>query len=279
VEIVSWNIQAGLGCDGRSDLERIAGVIQAASVPDVVCLQEVARGMASVNDGAGVDQVALLRGLFPGYAAFYGAAVDRLGEDGARECFGNLVLSRLPVLHCFRHLLPQPAAPAEVHMPRQATEVVVLDQSRAVRITTTHLEFHVARHRLAQIERLRWIHREACANARAPGEDPGPGPYRLVPRPETAVLCGDLNVTPGDPEYADLTDGFEDHTPPLVDAWRLLHGRTAHAPTCGVHDRDYWEEGPHCRDYFLVTPDLGIASDPWRSTRRRRHRIISLCAW
>ena len=70
--ILTWNIQCGLGCDGRFDLARIARVAQAMGDSDVLCFQEVARHDSQYDDGA--DQVAELQALFPRHEAFFGAA-------------------------------------------------------------------------------------------------------------------------------------------------------------------------------------------------------------
>ena len=53
-----------------------------------------------------------------------------------------------------------------------------------------------------------------------------------------------------------MTRPFDDGTPTILDAWRLLQGARPHDPTCGIFDREQWKEGPHCRDFFFVTEDL-----------------------
>ena len=40
IQILSWNIQCGLGIDGRTDLERIASVIKKMADFEVICLQK-----------------------------------------------------------------------------------------------------------------------------------------------------------------------------------------------------------------------------------------------
>ncbi len=259
--IVTWNIQCGLGCDGKVDLDRTARVIRAMGDADVICLQEVARLMPGL--GGGADQVADLSGLFPEYEFHFGAALDWAGEAaGKRRRFGNLILSRLPALQAFRHLLPEPSDPSVAHMPRQATEVTVRAAGGPLRILTTHLEFNSPRQRARQVDALRSLHRETSGNARRPGVDPGGGLYARVARPETAVICGDFNFTETDPEYGRLLAPFEDETPEvprlprLTDAWAAAHGEKPHAPTCGVFDQDQWLQGAHCRDFFFVTGDL-----------------------
>jgi endonuclease/exonuclease/phosphatase family metal-dependent hydrolase len=214
---------------------------------DVLCFQEVAQHEPDFDGGA--DQVAALQALFPQYEAFFGAGLDRRGEGGARRRFGNLLLSRLKVAQVFRHLLPHPTEGGIRHMQRQAIEAVVETPAGPLRVMTTHLEYFSAAHRAAQIDRLRALQDEVAGNAAQPPK-PGRSPYDPVPRPAALVLCGDLNVQPEEAEYARI------FVPPLVDAWRVVHGEAPHPPSTGLHDRRQWPMGGHCRDYFAVTPDI-----------------------
>lgn len=261
--IVSWNIQAGLGVDGRVDLPRIARTIRALADADVICLQEVeCADSGSPGDDApgaspGRDQFEMLRGLFPGYAAVAGAGIERAGDTpGSMYRFGNMVLSRLPILSVFRHHLPQPPAPGVRHMPRQATEVTVRSSGGPLRVVTTHLEYNCAVHRRAQVERLRELHAEIAEQARNPGEATDGGPYARFERPATAVFCGDFNMETGSEEYAAMLARFGDGIPNLLDGWPALHPDRSHDPTCGVFDHRQWPTGAHCRDFFLVTENL-----------------------
>ena len=248
MQVLTWNIQAGVGVDGRFDLDRIATVIRAMGDPDVICLQEVG---CNLPDTQGDDQVMRLAKTFSEHTAVFGPAIDRLTTDTLRLRFGNLVLSRLPVIQCFRHPLPQPRDASTQHMPRQATEVVLEASWGAVRVVTTHLEFHSQAQRTAQVERLMLLQSELRDALSAPSR-PGAGLYAPCPRPPSTVLCGDFNFEKGDVEYAMLTsDPY-----PTLDAWTVVHPTLAHTPTCGIYDRAQWPQGPHCRDFFFVTEDL-----------------------
>ncbi len=70
MKLVTYNIQYGVGKDWKSDLGRIAQVVDGA---DVIALQEVVRHMPMTGAG---DQPAELAALLPGYYWVYGAAVD-----------------------------------------------------------------------------------------------------------------------------------------------------------------------------------------------------------
>ncbi len=254
ISLITWNIQCGRGVDGVVDLNRIAQVIVDMGGADIVCLQEVARHDPD-GDGIGADQVAQLSELFPDHRAVFGAAYDRWGKDGTRRQFGNMILSRRPILQSFVHSLPQPPAPGVKHMPRQATEVVVDMGGFPLRVITTHLEFHSAEQRLAQVARLRDLHREAAANALHPGLNVT-GPYAPWPRPTALILCGDFNFAPSDPGYAQILAPFAHDIPSLADCWPLLHGRTPHPKTCGIFDHTQWPQGAHCRDYVFLGETL-----------------------
>ena len=241
VALVSWNIQNGKGVDGRTDLARIAAGVRAMGGADVVCMQEVAR-FDPAFDGA-ADQVARLVALFPGYEAVFGPTLTR----GERQ-YGNLILSRLPVLQSFNHLLPHPPEGGIKHMQRAAVEAVVRAPWGPLRVMTTHLEFYSVRHRTAQIARLRELQEEAAGNEAAPAKD-APSPYDGVPRPASLVLCGDFNSVAGDAHYRQL------FAPPLVDAWTVARKGEPHAATFCVYERSYGH-GEDCRDFFAVTPDV-----------------------
>ena len=240
--ILTWNIQNGKGCDGLIDLARIARVIQAMGGADVICLQEIARNDPAFAGGA--DQVAELAALFPGYEPVFGAALSR----GERQ-YGNLLLTRVPLVQFFNHLLPHPAEGGIKHMQRQAIEAVVETPVGPLRVMTTHLEYYSAAHRAAQIERLRAIQQEVAQNETQPAKSAG-SPYDAVPRPSSLVLCGDLNFAPGDAEYGRLFQAL------LLDGWRHCRKGEPDPPSTGLHDRKQWPMGGHCRDYFAVTPDV-----------------------
>lgn len=248
MELVTWNIQFGKGCDGKLDLARIVERLKALGDPDVICLQEVVRFVPEVSLDADCDQVSLLSDHFRQYEPVFGPAVDYSSGRGLglRQQFGNLVLSRLPVLQVFLHSLPQPPDPKVKHMPRQATELVVETEGRQLRIMTTHLEYHSEVQRMAQALRLQELQIEAEAN-NAAGRAAAQGIYGFGVRPDACLLCGDFNAALDDPAYGALTGAI------FRDAWRELRPDEEHAPTCGIFDRIQWPQGPHCRDYVLAS--------------------------
>jgi len=256
MRLLTWNIQWGRGCDGRVDLARVARVARETADLDVVCLQEVAVNFPGLAGSSGEDQVQLLREAFPGYQAFYGVATDVPDGKGGRSQFGNLILSRLPVLQVFRHLLPWPADPGVPSMQRVCVEAVVETRFGPVRVMTTHLEYYSSRQRMAQIDALRTIHRQASAQARNPSQGKEADPtFAALPRGLSAILCGDFNFKPTDAEHALMTWSFGDDTPSLVDAWLACHYDELHDQTVGLHDCE-WPDTSYCCDFIFLSDDL-----------------------
>ncbi|HKJ00375.1 MAG TPA: endonuclease/exonuclease/phosphatase family protein [bacterium] len=256
MELLTWNIQCGKGVEGRVSLERIAQVVRAMGSPAVLCFQEVARHLPAL-DGAGADQPAELARLFPQHCPVFGPAQDFGGGPERPRQFGNLLLTTLPVLQVFRHLLPRAAHPGVRHAQRGALEVVLAAPWGPLRVVTTHLEYHSDAHRHVQVGHLRHLQEEVAMHARM---EPVPGPaggiYEARPRPVSTVLCGDFNLGPDDPLHARLCAPLEYEGAAFLDAWALARGAEPHAPTCGIGDREQWPQGPHCRDFCFVTPDL-----------------------
>lgn len=185
----------------------------------------------------------------------FGAAVDARAPDGRRRRFGNMVLSRLPVLDAATHILPRPPAPGVLHMPRAALACLLETRAGALRVVTTHLEFHSEAQRLAQVERLRAIYAEAVANERQPPA-PGPGGYAVLPAARGTVVCGDFNFEPASAPYRAMLAPFPAGAPALADAWQTRHGTRPHDPTCGIHDHLQWKQGAHARDFWFVSSGL-----------------------
>jgi endonuclease/exonuclease/phosphatase family metal-dependent hydrolase len=174
---------------------------------------------------------------------------------GRDQAFGNVVLIRLPVLQVFPHPLPQPADLASKNMPRQAMEIIAAMPGGPLRIVTTHLEFFSALQRAGQIKRLRELYAEASAASPLRSLAEGKGVFAPLPRPASSILCGDFNCEVQSEHYQCLTAPFANAIPALCDAWDLVNPGKPHAPTCGVFDKEQWPQGPHCRDFFLVSQD------------------------
>lgn len=256
MKLLTWNVQWCRGIDGTVDPARIANVVRRLGDFDVVCLQEIAMNFPGLPGSRGEDQVLSLAALFPGHEPHFAAATDVEDGRGGRSQFGNLILSRLPVLQVYRHLLPWPVDAVKPSMQRIAIEAVVRVPWGTIRITTTHLEYYSARQRRAQVEALRLLHAEACAHAAAarPSGESG-GPFEARPRPASGIITGDFNFNPASPDYQRMTARFDDGAAALIDAWQVAHPGMPHPPTVGIFENSFSAQ-PDCFDFLFLTADL-----------------------
>ena len=252
MKLISWNIQWCRGCDGQVDPARIVAHARALADFDVLCLQEVASNFPALAGSSGENQFELLAALLPGYTPIRGIAVDVAAPDGRRREFGNMILSRYPVVQVQRIQLPWPSDPEVRSMPRLLLDATVETPFGRVRIMTTHLEYYSQAQRVAQVEALRAHHAEACGHAlRDRPHDASHGPFHSHRQAVSAILTGDFNFRADDPLRQRVMAPFDDPAvPPLDDIWCALRPGVPHAHTSGVHDRAQWPEpfvnGPAC---------------------------------
>jgi endonuclease/exonuclease/phosphatase family metal-dependent hydrolase len=282
MRLITWNIQWGLGADGKVDLERIVAHARRLADFDVLCLQEVSSGYPELSENDGSDQFCALRKLLPGYATVDGVATDTPSPAGGRRIFGNMIFSRYPVGQVFRHLLPWPADATVPSMQRVALEANLVTPLGLVRVTTTHLEYYSEQQRMAQVVRLRELHQEATAQARS--RRPGTladGPFAFEPRAAMSILCGDFNMLPGDPARSLLLAPFDDATPVYRDAFELACPGCKHPPTVGLHDKVQWPGEPFTFDFVLVSADLAphvrsVYADPASDASDHQPMLLEL---
>src|SRR5207302_2290017 len=166
MRLVTYNIQFGLGRDGRHDLSRIAAKVRDA---DIIALQEVDRHWQ--RSGC-VDSPAVLASHLPEYHWVYGAnldmdasyrdATDRLVNR--RRQFGTMMLSRLPIVSSRNHLLPKYGTLTQHSIQQGALEAVIITKSAGpVRIYWVHLSHLSPATRLPQMEALLDIHARAAS--------------------------------------------------------------------------------------------------------------------
>ena len=255
ITILSWNIQNGQGVDGIVSLDRIANTILEMCDPDIICLQEVSIN-CKLLDGSRPDQVKQLSNLFSDYKPFFGPAYDIQGDGGeGREKYGNLILSRVPVLSFFNHKLPRLVGSSIRQMPRQLIEITVQTPLFPLCIMTTHLEYHSETQRYAQLKRILSINKEINNLTKFPPLFDTNGPYAKLERSNNFVICGDFNFLPKSIEY-DLLTSDKENLEPLMDAWKLVNPNSIHTPTCGIFDKKQWREGPHCRDFAFISSNI-----------------------
>ncbi len=216
MKIVTYNIQFGLGKDGRFDPERIASEIDGA---DVIALQEVERYWQRSGN---VDQPARLGQILDRYYWAYGPYFDVDAStpqpDGSiknvRRQFGNMILSKTLILSTRIFPLPKSALRQRHNMVVGVFEgVVELQHDGALRIYNAHLGARSQRDRVAQITSIRDTIRRAPAEggawtgdlAQTLWEDHAHTLWEEdttpPPMPESFVLLGDFNLEAKDPEY------------------------------------------------------------------------------
>ncbi len=252
MRLITWNIQWGKGCDGKVDLARIVSVAKKLADADVFCFQEVSENFTALDGG--VEQSAVLAKLLPEYRPIFRPAVETFDGDGRARRFGNMTLSRLPVVQVVNHLLPWPGASQVRSMRRHALDVTVQTAFGPLRTVNTHLEFHSAAQREAQIMRLLDLQEEASTGSMVARRE-HVEPYGAQTLAASSLLCGDFNFDVSDPQH-ELLQRSNRRGLNYRDAWTICHGDGARPPTCGIHDRAQWPNGADCRDFVFVSEDI-----------------------
>ena len=259
MKLITWNVQWCRGVDRMVDPSRIVREAARLADFDVLCLQEIADNYPEprLAGSDGDDQFKRLAQLLPGFTAIPGIAVDQPGDAGRRRHFGNTILSRLPVLQVYRHLLPYPCDPGVPGMPRIAIEAVIETPGGGVRVITTHLEYYSYLQRMAQVDALRRIYADGHAHARdARVTKNDGGPFQTYPRPRATVITGDCNFEPGSAEHRRMLEPFQDETPPLVDAWQVAHPGAPHPATFRIYEKNKPADPElHC-DFIFVGEEM-----------------------
>ena len=251
MRLITWNIQCGKGCDGVVDLARIVATARSMADADIFCFQEVSDGFANLDGGS--DQGAQLAALLPDHHPVFRPAIETIDAEGRTHRFGNMTFSRLPVLQAAGHLLPWAHAGVPRSMRRLALEVTVQAGLGPIRIVNTHLEFHSAAQREAQITRLLELQEEASTDPKSAAANHAE-PYGSQTVAASSVLCGDFNFDVRDHQHA-LLNASSRAGLNYRDAWSILRADGPRDPTCGVHDRVQWDQ-PDCRDFIFITEDI-----------------------
>jgi endonuclease/exonuclease/phosphatase family metal-dependent hydrolase len=178
---MTYNIHHGARADDTYDLRAIADVI-AAEGADISGLQEVDAGW---TERSGHDDQPALLMQWTGRQGCYGP--NLVNAAGGR--YGNLILSRHPILECRNHPLPTPPGKEQ----RGMVEALIDVDGRRVRVIDTHLG-------LSSGERKPQV--EAVAAFAAGSGEP-------------VILLGDFNATPG--PAGELASLYARHS----DAWAV----------------------------------------------------------
>jgi len=266
MKLVSYNIQFGRGRDRQIDLARIAAAVDGA---DVVALQEVERffprsGMA--------DQPAVLASLLPAYHWVYGPGLDMDAGEAApegrpthrRRQFGNMLLSRRPIVSSRNHLLPKYASVKQYSLQRAMLEGVIDTAAGPLRFNSLHLTHVDDGTRSPQVDAILAIHARAPAEGGAwcgtntaewtDGRDP-------PPMPRQAVLMGDFNMTWSSPLYDRIVGptgplyGRNPNLEGFVDAW-VAAGRAEDEGVSCMSDRQAYKRIDYCFVSTALAPRI-----------------------
>jgi endonuclease/exonuclease/phosphatase family metal-dependent hydrolase len=166
-----------------------------------------------------VDQPALIQELMPDRYAAYGSPfdVDASRHDdlgrliNRRRQFGQMTLSRWPILAARAHILPKLDTGWRFNMVTGALETVIATPGGPLRLFNIHLGDASVEERLLQIEHLMGLLRHASREGGAwNGTEADPGHWQTEnppPLPAEAILLGDFNAEPGSAEYVAVTRG------------------------------------------------------------------------
>jgi len=261
MKLVTYNIQFGLGKDGRYDLARIASEVTDA---DIIALQEVDRHWQ--RSGC-VDSPAVLGAALPDHHWVYGANLDMDASyrDAAgrlvnrRRQFGTMILSRQPIISSRNHPLPKYGTLTQHSIQQGALEAVVATgRAGPVRIYSVHLSHLGPALRLPQVEALLGIHARAASEGGAwcgghPEPEAGWTEGEMPPMPADAILMGDFNFAWNASEYDRIVGpaseryGRLNRLTGFVDAWVAAGHREDEGATADNGRRI---------DFCFVTPAL-----------------------
>lgn len=268
MKICSYNIQFGLGKDDKVDLNRISAEI---GDQDIICIQEIERYFPETGM---VDQVNEIASLFPYHHWVFGPGVDvdadHTDDTGRiqhrRRQFGNMMLSKSPILSTRNHLLPKHALLGSMSLQRSLLEAVIETDSGPLRIYTTHLAHASPSERRDQINATLQLLNTLPMSGGVWSGDKCPSHWADTgdqpPMPTRAIIMGDFNLTPENAEYEllvgeyDIAHGRLSRHNLLVDAWTVAGAGPPDQPTCVEAARGDRPERHVRLDYLLVTPDL-----------------------
>jgi endonuclease/exonuclease/phosphatase family metal-dependent hydrolase len=215
MKLLTYNIQYCKGKDNKVDIKRIINEIKGA---DIIALQELDRFWPRTDNA---DQVEQITAAMPDYYWVYGPGVDlhadqySVNNKGIRRQFGNLIMSRSPILSSRNHLLPKYGSVDPLSIQRSALEATILCGERLLRFYSVHLTHLSAQTRLPQIDRLLQIHRDAIlegfpvsGNLDGFNWQDGVGDQTV---PAEAIIMGDFNCQADSEEYLRMAGPVSDY--------------------------------------------------------------------
>lgn len=262
IRVVTYNIQYGFGQDGKYDLDRIADGVRGA---DIICLQEVTKHWEACGGDHQPDRLSEKLNLFAAHSPGFELDSSYKDENGRvvnrRRTFGNMVLSRWPILYSRFHSLARPATQIakdfvdRTDLPRCVLESIVEVPGAPIRMMSIHLSHLPGAQRACQVQALhtllKSLPQEALLWERSvPAIKPWTQGSAAPPVVESTILAGDFNFKPDDPEYAAML--WPNNGRGLVDGWMCTpRPSVPHAATCVELDGS-----AVTLDYGFFTQDL-----------------------
>ena len=202
MKFTSFNVQYGIGLDGVYEPRRI---IEAISSADVIALQEVTRNLPK-NGQADLPEV--FSSLLPDFYHAFGAGTVTDGGsamvDGRMRMrhieFGNMILSRHPILAIRNILLPRSRTLDKLNIQRSALECLIAAPIGPIRVYSVHLDHRNPAERIAQIAFLK---SRLADYGNEGGAVTGGAEFEFpdLPHTDDYVVMGDFNMMPERPEY------------------------------------------------------------------------------
>ena len=278
MKFVTYNIRYSLGKDLKKDLSRVVDAVKGA---DVIALQEVRRNWPSDYE----DQPLEISKMLPSYYWVYGPTFDMdasyanpVDVVNHRRQFGNMLLSKTPIIASRSHVLPKISSVSHFNMTSGALEGVIKTSTGYARFYSLHLSHLTSRERIMQVNCLLDIHHRATLEGGAwtgpatCGEEDWSAGGSPPPMPIEAVVMGDFNAEKNSTEY-ELMTGEKDsqqgnvyYVDSFIDSWEAA-GNSAKELITWVKDPMASGSGSARFDYCFITPDMADrVRDAWVDT-------------
>jgi endonuclease/exonuclease/phosphatase family metal-dependent hydrolase len=239
VKVMSYNIQAGAGADGKYNIQRTAEAIRQSGA-EIIALQEVdvhwgARSLFE-ND---IELLANELDMYYFFAPIY--SLDPLNEGDPRREFGVGVLSKYPIIEATNRDIARLSTQEANPVPKPApgfVEALINVKGAKVWFYVTHLDYRsdpiVRQMQVADMLQYAGEHKYS-------------------------ILAGDMNASPNAPELQPLFEQF-------TDAWALTNDGPGYTyPALAPNNRI---------DYIMPTPNIGVKSAKVIDTLASDHRPV-----
>ena len=263
MKIASYNIQYGFGQDRKYDLSRIISAVQGN---DIICLQEVTTNWPICQFDDQPEMIAKQLNYYYAYASGFEMDASSKDDNGRitnrRAGFGNMVLSRWPIVYSRSHTLPRPKTviPQElfppIDFPRVALETVIIVDGVPLRIISVHLTHLPGVQMMAQVEFVKslvfGLSDQLPLWEANPAIEAWTGGQPAPPVPMTTLMLGDFNFTPDSDYHAAMVSLHSKTGAGLIDAQSLVMPHGQDNLSCVSPDGSMSK-----LDYMFVTPCMG----------------------